>query len=206
MPKDVQFWFEFASPYSYLSALRIDAEAQARGIKVRWMPFLLGPIFKDQGWDTSPFVIYPEKGRHMWRDMARRAEKFGLNFHPPKQSGAGSFPQSSLLAARAAIACLHEPWGQAFCQHVFRAGFEQGLDIAQPDVIADCIEQAGGVDRIYMHMAYSASQKTALREQTAQARELGIFGAPSFVVEDEVFWGDDRLEDALDWAVATQNG
>ena len=73
MARPVTFWFEFASTYSYLSAMRIDAEAEARGVEVVWKPFLLGPIFKAQGWETSPFSIYPEKGENMWRDLERRA-------------------------------------------------------------------------------------------------------------------------------------
>ncbi|MCR9269159.1 MAG: 2-hydroxychromene-2-carboxylate isomerase [Hyphomonadaceae bacterium] len=201
MARPLTFWFEFASPYSYLSAMRIDAVAEAAGVKVTWRPFLLGPIFKAQGWDTSPFSIYPAKGQNMWRDIERRAEKYAVPFKRPDLSRAGAFPQNSVLAARAAIACLSEPWGPEFCRRVFRAAFEKDLDISQPDVIADCVEAAGGVDRIYMHMAYSHTQKVALREHTDHAQRLGIYGAPSFTVDSELFWGDDRLEDALEWAL-----
>ncbi|MCR9079168.1 MAG: 2-hydroxychromene-2-carboxylate isomerase [Hyphomonadaceae bacterium] len=198
MPRPITFWFEFASTYSYLSAMRIDAEAEARGVEVIWNPFLLGPIFKAQGWDTSPFSIYPEKGENMWRDMQRRAEKYGIPFN---RSAERLFPQNSVLAARAAIACLHEDWGRDFCRGVFRAAFTEGRDISDADTIADCIETAGGLPQIHMKMAYSNTQKAALRANVETARSRGIYGAPSFIVDDELFWGDDRLEDALEWAI-----
>lgn len=197
MPRPVTFWFEFASTYSYLSAMRIDAEAEARGVDVIWKPFLLGPIFKAQSWDTSPFAIYPEKGENMWRDLERRAEKYAIPFD---RSAEKLFPQNSVLAARAAIACLHEEWGREFCRYVFRAAFVDGRDISDPTTIADCIESAGGLVQIYMHMAHSHTQKNTLREHVEEAQSRGIYGAPSFIVDGELFWGDDRLEDALDWA------
>lgn len=200
MAKPVTFWFEFASPYSYLSAMRVEGEAQKRGVIVTWAPFLLGPIFKAQGWDTSPFSIYPAKGQNMWRDMERRAAKYGVAFKRPDLAEPGAFPQNSVLAARTAIACLHEPWGRDFCRAVFAAAFEQGLSISGPETIASCLQSVGGNDQIYLKSAYSDAQKVALRETTERAQALGIYGAPSFTVDDELFWGDDRLEDALEWA------
>ena len=79
----LDFWFEFASTYSYPAAMRIDALAEACRVTVRWRPFLLGPIFKDQGWTTSPFNVYPAKGRYMWRDLARICDDLGLPFAQP---------------------------------------------------------------------------------------------------------------------------
>lgn len=197
MANPVTFWFEFASTYSYLSAMRIEAAAAARGVAVIWKPFLLGPIFKAQGWDSSPFSIYPAKGANMWRDVERRAETYAIPFD---RSAERLFPQNSVLAARAAIACLHEDWGREFCRNVFRAGFAEGRDISDTETIADCLEAAGGSAQIYLHMAHSDTQKQALHAQVEDARAQGIYGAPSFVVDGELFWGDDRLEDALDWA------
>lgn len=200
MPRSVTFWFEFASTYSYLSAMRIEDEAARRGVEVEWKPFLLGPIFQAQGWNSSPFNLYPAKGANMWRDMERRAAKYALPFQRPVPDDKRVFPQNSLLAARTAIAALHETWGTDFVKRVYKAQFAEGLDISNPGVIGDCIEAAGGVDRIYLHMGHSNSHKVLLRENTDAAIAAGIYGAPSFTVGDELFWGDDRLEDALDWA------
>ena len=80
MTATLDFWFEFASTYSYPAAMRIADAAAARGVTVRWRPFLLGPIFKAQGWDNSPFNLYPAKGRYMWRDLERVCDALALPF------------------------------------------------------------------------------------------------------------------------------
>jgi len=120
MPSSIVFWFEFASTYSYLSAMRIDEEAANRNLSVEWRPFLLGPMFKDHGWDTSPFVIYPKKGENMWRDMERRTQKYGLPFKRPDADDPRPFPAHSVLAARIALIGLDEGWGQAFTRKVYK--------------------------------------------------------------------------------------
>ena len=89
-----EFWFDFASTYSYLSVCRIEELAQNHKIKIKRKPFLLGPIFNTQGWDTSPFNIYKAKGEYMWRDITRLSEKYGIPFVRPSQ-----FPRNGLLAA-----------------------------------------------------------------------------------------------------------
>ena len=112
----VTFWFEFASTYSYPAAMRIAPLAREAGVAVRFRPFLLGPIFKAQGFPTSPFNLYPAKGRHMWRDLERLCADLGLPFRRPDP-----FPQASLLAGRVALAALDHAWGEEFCRAVFRA-------------------------------------------------------------------------------------
>ncbi|MCW1431337.1 2-hydroxychromene-2-carboxylate isomerase [Novosphingobium sp. JCM 18896] len=199
MAARVDFWFDFASTYSHLSAYRIGREAAARGVTVRWRPFLLGPIFAAQGWTDSPFNLQPVKGRYMWRDMARRAERFRVPFRGP--DAAEQFPRRSLLAARVALAVLDEPWGEDFCRAVFAAEFADWQDIADPVVIDACLARARGSTEGFAAAEVGDAQKAALRANGEEAVALGLFGAPSFVVGDEIFWGDDRLEDALDWAV-----
>lgn len=195
----LDFWFEFASTYSYLSVVRIDAEAQARGVRVRWRPFLLGPIFAAQGWPTSPFVLYPAKGAYMWRDMERRAARIGAPFRAAGRDGAAPFPQNGLHAARLALVGLDAGWGHAFCRAVFAAQFAEGADIADPALLARLVAEAGGPPGA-LAAATSPETKARLRAQTEEAMALGVFGAPSFTTGGELFWGDDRLEDALDCA------
>ncbi|NVK14847.1 MAG: 2-hydroxychromene-2-carboxylate isomerase [Rhodobacteraceae bacterium] len=192
----ITFWFEFASTYSYLSVMRIGELAAARGIAVTWKPFLLGPVFAAQGWDTSPFNIYPAKGRYMWRDMERICAARGLPFGRP-----AVFPQNGLMAARLALAAAEENRMDTFTKAVFRAQFGAGEDIANESVLRDCLGMAG-LDLSLMQRAQAPDIKSALRAQTDEAIAAGIFGAPSFTSGTELFWGDDRLEQALDHAVA----
>lgn len=197
MPQPVlDFWFEFASTYSYPAAMRIDAEAQARGVTVRWRPFLLGPLFKANGWTTSPFNIYPAKGRYMWRDLQRICGALDLPFAEPPD-----FPQNTLLPARVALVALAQDWGQDFCRAVYRAEFGGGRNIGEPGAIADILKGLGQDADAVMASAQSDGTKAALRAQTEDAAARGLFGAPSFIAGDgELFWGNDRLEAALDWA------
>jgi 2-hydroxychromene-2-carboxylate isomerase len=198
MPPRLAFWYEFASTYSYLAAARIGRLAAQHGVAVELRPFLLGPLFREQGWDTSPFNIYPAKGRYMWRDVERQAAARGVPFRRP-----AVFPRNGLLAARLSTAAAHEPWGLSFAEAVFRANFAEDREIADPATLA-AILAALGVARPgeWLERAATPAVKESLRARTEEARGRGIFGAPSFVVADELFWGDDRLEAALAWAVA----
>jgi 2-hydroxychromene-2-carboxylate isomerase len=192
----LDFFFEFASTYSYPAALRIGAVARTAGVTVRWRPFLLGPIFRTQGYDTSPFNVHEAKGRYMWRDLARTCENLGLPFRRPEP-----FPQNGLLAARVAYVGLDEDWGEAFCRAVFTAEFGQGLEIGSEAVIRDLLVGLAQQPDAILARARSDEIKTRLRATTEEAQRLGIFGAPNFVVGDELFWGNDRLEQAICYAV-----
>jgi 2-hydroxychromene-2-carboxylate isomerase len=192
----MDFFYEFASTYSYIAAMRIAPIAEAAGLTVRWRPFLLGPIFKAQGWDTSPFNLYPAKGRYMWRDLERLCADLGLLFRQPE-----TFPQPSLLAARVALVGLAENWGEDFCRAVFRAEFGEAGRIDDTATIARLLTLSGVDPEDVLAKAQSEPIKTQLRDETQAAQQLGIFGAPSFVTADgELFWGNDRLEQALAWA------
>jgi 2-hydroxychromene-2-carboxylate isomerase len=192
----LDFYFEFASTYSYLAAMRVGDLARTAGVIVRWRPFLIGPIFQAQGLNDSPFNLYPQKGRYMWRDLERSAAELGLPFRRPDP-----FPQSSLLTARVALVGLAENWGEAFCRAVFIAEFGDGRQIADKTVIADLLQSLGVAPQPVVERAQSDEIKAKLRAETESARALGVFGAPTFVTADgELFWGNDRLEQALDWA------
>ena len=188
----LQFWFEFASTYSYPAAMRIADRASAVGVRVEWRPFLLGPIFRAQGWNDSPFNIYPAKGRYMWRDLERVCAREGLPLQRPS-----AFPRPSLVAARVACVGAGAPWGPEFVRGIYRANFVDDRDIADPAVVADVLTDIGVDAPATLARADTAETKAALRANTDEAVALGIFGAPSFVVASELFWGGDRLDDAI---------
>jgi 2-hydroxychromene-2-carboxylate isomerase len=188
----LEFWYEFASTYSYLSAMRIEKVAAAAKIEVAWRPFLLGPIFRAQGWDDSPFNLQPAKGRYMWRDVERLAEGYGLPFRRPS-----SFPRNGLLAARIALVAQPEGWCPDWTRAVFTAEFAHDHDIGEPAVLRELVSTLGQDADAVLARAGSDENKTALRAQTERAQALGIFGAPSFVVDEELYWGNDRLGDAV---------
>ena len=195
MPR-LEFWYEFASNYSYLSAMRISEMASRAGIAVEWRPFLLGPIFKAQGWETSPFNIYPAKGRYMLRDMQRLATSRGLPFKMPP-----TFPANGLKAARLALIGAEESWIEPFTRAVFEAEFGRGADISDNEILADVLSKSDLDAASLINRAESTAVKQRLKDQTAKAASRGIFGAPTFISEDgELFWGDDRLEQAIEWA------
>jgi 2-hydroxychromene-2-carboxylate isomerase len=189
---EIDFFYEFASTYSYIAAMRIAPLAKAAGVAVRWRPFLLGPIFKAQGWQTSPFNLFPAKGRYMLRDCEREAAANGLTFRLPEP-----FPQHTLLAARVAVAGLEEGWGEEFSRNVYRAQFAEGRQVGDRDVIGEIVDALGRNGAAALVRAGSDDIKGKLRCNTAEAQQQGIFGAPSFIAGGELFWGNDRLEQAL---------
>jgi 2-hydroxychromene-2-carboxylate isomerase len=192
----IEFWFEFASTYSYPAAFAVEEAARKRGVEVKWRAFLLGPIFGAQGWNDSPFNIYPAKGAYMWRDLARLCAGQGLALKKPSQ-----FPRNGLLAARISCWFADEAWLPGFVRAVYDANFAKDQDISSPFVIGEILKAQGLMPADVMRAAQEPASKERLRAQTERAIALGIIGAPTFVVDGETFWGGDRLEAALDWAM-----
>lgn len=190
------FWYEFASSYSYPAAMRVEALAVERGVALNWRPFLLGPIFASRGMTDSPFNLNPAKGRYMWRDLKRICARHGLPLQRPEP-----FPQNSLLAARAALA-LGDAQRPGFSRAIYAAEFGEGRSIAERSTIVGVLERLGLDASEILERAASAEVKDKLCAETAFAESMGIFGAPNLVAADgEIFWGNDRLEEGLDWTV-----
>jgi len=191
----LDFWYEFASTYSYPAAMRIERLARPAGVSVRWRPFVLGPIFAAQGWNDSPFNLYPAKGRYMWRDLERicALEEIALKLPPVR------FPQSSLKAARLALA-VGEAYIAAFSRAVYTANFAEQKDISDDGVLRAMLVRLN----LDPEAVAAAVSKDTLKAQTAEAQALGIFGAPSFVANGELFWGNDRLREAISHAALSK--
>lgn len=193
---EIEFWYEFGSTYSYPAAMRIERLAANAGVTLRWRPFLLGPILKEQGLNDSPFNIFAAKGRYMWRDLTRicEAESLPLNLPPAR------FPQNGLKAARLALIGESEGWTPAFTRAVFAANYAEQKDISDDATLAAILAALGLDAEAAFAAANTKENKEALKAQTEEAAARGLFGAPSFTVGDELFWGNDRLEAALAWA------
>jgi 2-hydroxychromene-2-carboxylate isomerase len=192
----LEFWFELASSYSYVAAMRVEEECARAGVAVGWKPFLLGPLFTEQlGVRDSPFNVNPVRGRYMWRDLERLCQKYGLDWCKPTV-----FPRHSVLAARVACALSGEQRERAAVRAIFRANFALDEDISDRRVIAAVLERAGVEPQTVLARADSPGVKQQLRANTDQARALGMFGAPNFVIDGELFFGQDRLTDAIEWA------
>jgi 2-hydroxychromene-2-carboxylate isomerase len=190
---EIEFWFEFGSNYSYLSVMRIEEEARRHGVRIAWKPFLLGPIFRALGMENSPFVLQKEKGAYVQQDMARLCRKYGL----APWVKPSVFPRLGVLPLRIALLGVDEPWIGAFCRKVMELNFVRDQDINQPEQMVPIVAELGLSTLDLTERAQSEPIKTRLRDQTEQARAKGIFGAPTFFVGTEMFWGNDRLDDAL---------
>ena len=191
----IEFWFDFTSTYSYPAAMRVEALAGAHGVAVDWRPFLLGPVFRRIGWDGPPLFVHQAKADYVWRDLARRCRLHGLPFRRP-----GVFPLPSLRPLRIATLGVGQPWIGRFCRQVMHAGFGEGRAIDSDEVLRPILHGLGLDPDAVLADAASDANKAALRARTDEAAARGIFGAPMVFVGREMFWGDDRLEDAMAWA------
>jgi 2-hydroxychromene-2-carboxylate isomerase len=196
----LEFWFEYGSTYTYLAVARIASLAMASRIVVKWRPFLLMPIMIEQGLGDGPFLPYPNKLRYMWRDMERRALRHRIPYRRPSIYP----PKNTLLTARLGHLGQSEGWCTAFTKEVFRLHWTEDVTIGSDENIRRSLAIVGQDANRALTIAQSFDNKMGLRRQTEMATSLGIFGSPTFIVGDEIFWGDDRLEDAVDCAVAAR--
>lgn len=199
----VELWYTYGSPYSYLAVERVESLAASAGVAIAWRPFILGPIFQAlHGSSDSPFSRNAPRGSHMWKDVRRRAERHRIAFGHPTE-----FPRRSLLATRVSLLVENEPWIGELSKRVFAANFVDDRTIDSADVIGDVLRKLAAdlslsIDPAeLLARAESPETKQRLRERTDEAMTRGIFGAPTvFVGDGELYWGDDRLEDAIEAA------
>lgn len=199
MPK-IEFWYEFASTYSYPACMRIEKVAADAGVSIEWKPFLLGPLLYEQmEIKDSPFNIYPVKGKYMWRDLERICSHLKLPLQRPD-----TFPHNTVRASRIAMVMTTDPQFQAhaadFSKGVYLANFGENRDISDEIVLSEVLIKIGADRNTIIEQARTDETKEKLRAQTDEARQKGLFGSPSFVVGEELFWGNDRLEQAIAFA------
>ncbi len=201
--RTVDFYFDYSSTNSYFAAFMLPQICARHGARVRWLPLHLAALFRGTGFDVM--AMTPRKARYLWRDHARYAEFTGLPFRKPSR-----FPIKTALALRATLAIprLFEPGARLnddslarceeeigrFAQALFRAYWERDEDIARPETIARVAREEGFDGKRLAELADSAAAREALASVTQVAIERGVFGAPTFFVGYEMFWGKDRLD------------
>lgn len=193
MSRQIEFFFFIGSTYSYLSVCRADAAAARAGIELVWRPFSVRTLMREQS--NVPFATKPIKMKYMWRDIERRAARFGVPF-----AGVPPYPiDPDELANHVATLAASEGWCREFTQAAYRKWFLGKQDPGAPDALREILEALGQDAERCIGQARAESTKRDYLATTAQARQLEMFGSPTFAVEREIFWGDDRLEDALEW-------
>ncbi|MBS0639589.1 MAG: 2-hydroxychromene-2-carboxylate isomerase [Proteobacteria bacterium] len=190
----IDFWFSLASTYTYLSVTRMADVVQRTGAEIRWRPFNVRSIMIEQ--NNIPFRTKPVKLAYMWRDLERRAALHGVPY-----AGAPPYPLRDVtLSDRAAMIAAREGWCPTYMPAIYRRWFIGQRDVSdEPDIATALIEVGQDPARV-LTMAKMESAEQALVEATDTAKRLGVFGSPTFVAGPEVFWGDDRLEQAIDWS------
>ena len=195
MTPPLDFYFFVGSTYTYLSVMRIEDLVGRAGVEVRWRPFFLRTILLEQNY--SPFIGKPAKLRYMWRDLERRARRLGIDFR-----GAPPYPvDPDGLCNRLAWVACREGWGTDFVKAVYTDWFLRHDAPGDPDRTRALLVRLGRDPDATLAIANSHDVHAELAATTRATAERGVFGSPSFLVGDEIFWGDDRIEDAIDWAL-----
>ena len=190
---EIDFWFTMGSTYSFLSVMRLAEVERTAGVSFRWRPFHLLTILQEM--KHVPFADKPTKTAYMWRDIERRATMYGLQARLP-----APYPvKQSITANLIATVGIQEGWGQDFVRSAYRRWFELGEETGSEPNISESLREVRQEPQRVLQLAATKDVKDRLAAQTDVARALGIFGSPTFSVGQELFWGDDRLQDAISW-------
>lgn len=189
----IDFWFTPSSTHTYLTVMRLPAVSRSAGISFRWRPFYLRTLLQES--KTVPFPANSAKRAYMWRDMERRAARFGIPLRVPAPYPLANTERAHLIP----IVGLREGWGIEYIRAAYRLWFQEGLESGSDENLAVSLGEVGQNVARVLAQSETAETRAALAADTDIARSIGLFGSPSFVVGHEVFWGDDRLEDAIAW-------
>jgi 2-hydroxychromene-2-carboxylate isomerase len=190
---EIDFWFTMGSTYTFLSVMRLPDVERSSGVSFRWRPFHLLVILQEM--KHVPFADKPAKSAYMWRDIERRAAMYGVEVQVPAPYPA----RQSIVANLVATVGMHEGWGGDFVRAAYRRWFLLGQETGSEPNVSESLREIGQDPDRVLKLAADEEMKAMLNAETDSARELGIFGSPTFTVGYELFWGDDRLEDAIKW-------
>ncbi len=191
--KPIQFWFSIGSTYTYLSVVRLSDVAAANGVPFEYRPFSVRAIMREM--NNIPFAEKPVKMRYMWRDMERRAARYGMEITVPAPYPLAGFD----IANRVAVVGRKEGWCEDYVMATYRRWFRNGEAAGEEPNLSESLQEIDQNPNRVISLANTDETEDAYNAATEEARKLGIFGSPTFVVGEEIFWGDDRLEDAIDW-------
>ena len=193
MMPEIDFWYSIGSTYSFLTIKRLDNWCIEHDAKINWRPFNVRTVMSEQ--QNIPFAGKPVKSAYMWRDIERRAAKYHIHANLP-----APYPISDLpLANQVALLGITEGWSKTYTQILYDIWFEDGVEAGSETAITEALHRCQRDPRLVLARARRPDIVEALETETRTAIRLGVFGTPSFVVRGEVFWGDDRLDDALSW-------
>jgi 2-hydroxychromene-2-carboxylate isomerase len=193
MADHIDFWFTMGSTYSYLSVMRLDSVERTSGVRFNWRPFHLLAILQEM--NHIPFADKPAKCAYMWRDIERRAVMYGIPTSVP-----APYPvKQSIVANLVAIVGMRQGWGIDFVRAAYRRWFQLAQESGSEPNVSESLRDIGQDPQPILALASTPELKESLLSETGIARDLGIFGSPTFAVGREIFWGDDRLEDAISW-------
>jgi 2-hydroxychromene-2-carboxylate isomerase len=189
----IDFWFTMGSTYSYLSVMRLAEIERAREVNFRWRPFHLLLILQEM--KHVPFADKPAKSRYMWRDIERRAAMYGIPASVP-----APYPvKQSVTANLIAIVGMREGWGTDFVRAAYRRWIQNGEETGSEPNVSASLRDIGQDPGRVLTLANAKEANDQLLGETEAAKQLGVFGSPTFTVGRELFWGDDRLGDAIGW-------
>lgn len=187
MARTIEYFFDYVSPYSYLADSQVPGVVERTGAELVHRPFFLGGVMQASG--NSPPATVPAKGKYMMADIARWTARYGLEFRFNPH-----FPVMTVKAMRGALVALEKGGFPAYHQAMFRAMWRDGKDLSDAGVLAEVIAGAGLDADAILARAGEDDVKDALKANTAEAVERGAFGAPTFFVDGEMFFGNDRLD------------
>ena len=191
----IDFWFSIGSTYTYLSVNRIAEVAKKENLSINWKPFSVRKIMMDM--DNIPFTPPSKKIKsdYMWRDIERRAKFYGFEAKVPAPYPLKEFD----LANQIAILGMNEGWGVDYVTITYKRWFQEGKEPATEPNLSEILNELNLNKDEVIKNTNSENIKNQYLQNTENAYKQGIFGSPTFIYKDEVFWGDDRLEDCIKW-------
>ncbi|MBT5176054.1 MAG: 2-hydroxychromene-2-carboxylate isomerase [Candidatus Marinimicrobia bacterium] len=194
--KEIEFWFSIGSTYTYLSVTRLKDVEEKFEVKFSWQPFSVRKIMIEM--DNVPFPPTKKvKADYMWRDIERRANSYGFSAKVPAPYPLKEFDLANFVA----VLGMQEGWCAEYITATYRRWFVDGLEPGSEPNVSASLREIGQQSERVLELATSENIAQAYLKQTEQAQSKNIFGSPSFIVDGELFWGDDRLEDAVNWAL-----